>query len=33
MSLLQLFGELDHNGKLAGKIKFVYSLEDPASSS
>jgi hypothetical protein len=29
----QLFGELDHNGKIAGKIKFVYSLEDPAASS
>jgi hypothetical protein len=29
---LQLFGELDHNGKIAGKIKFVYSLEDPAAS-
>jgi len=28
--MLQLFGELENNGKIAGKIKFVYSLEDPS---
>lgn len=28
--VLQLFGELEHSGKPAGKIKFVYSLVDPA---
>ena len=28
MFLSQLFGELEHQGKAAGKIKFVYSLED-----